>query len=151
MTCQERAYNKQNAIAILSPGTLGTCAEQSIPVMLIGTTSAWTVWACCRIFSSGVGKGSDLVQLVWVLRSEKSLEVGVLGLLVDISLSSSNEEIEHCRGKRWEEAIVCKCWQKRLKIHLKKNWSHLGTETMVCQRTAHHPEMTHDIYDSQRP
>ena len=55
-----RAYTKQRAIVIL-PEYLQPVHR---PVMLIGTTSAWTVWACCRIFSSGVGKGSDLVQLV---------------------------------------------------------------------------------------
>lgn len=72
-----------------------TTEIKSLPVTLIGTTSVWTACACCRIFSSGVGSGSDLVQLVWVLISDKSSETGVLGLLMVISFSSSGEETGH--------------------------------------------------------
>ena len=49
------------------------------------------------------------------------------------------------QGKNWEEAIVCNCWQKHLKIHFKKikliwskpkekkNWSHFGTRSNGSQ------------------
>lgn len=127
------------------------CVLRGIPVMLIGTTSAWTAWACRRIFSSGVGKGRDWAQLVWVLWSGKSLEVGVLGLLMEMCLSSSEEEIEPCRGDETREATVCKelteffffnlNWFEATNKQTNKNtWPHLGTEAMVCKNSAQHPE-----------
>lgn len=74
-----------------------------LPVTLIGTTSVWTACACCRIFSSGVGSGSDLVQLVWVLISDNSFGTGVLGLLMVISFSSSGEERGHYKQKYMQQ------------------------------------------------
>lgn len=85
---------------------------KSLPVTLIGTTSVWTAWACCRIFSSGVGNGSDLVQLVWVLISDNSFETGVLGLLMVISFSSSEEETGHYKQKYMQQ---CKFTTKKKK------------------------------------
>lgn len=76
---------------------------KSLPVTLIGTTSVWTACACCRIFSSGVGSGSDLVQLVWVLISDNSFGTGVLGLLMVISFSSSGEETGHYKQKYMQQ------------------------------------------------
>lgn len=76
---------------------------KSLPVTLIGTTSVWTACACCRIFSSGVGSGSDFVQLVWVLISDNSFETGVLGLLMVIGFSSSGEEMGHYKEKHRQQ------------------------------------------------
>lgn len=76
---------------------------KSLPVTLIGTTSVWTACACCRIFSSGVGSGSDFVQLVWVLISDNSFETGVLGLLMVIGFSSSGEEMGHYKQKYMQQ------------------------------------------------
>lgn len=100
-------YECPNTIQLYRPPFIAALPHQcnaiteikSLPVTLIGTTSVWTACACCRIFSSGVGSGRDLVQLVWVLISDNSFVAGLLGLLMVISFSSSGGETGHYKQK----------------------------------------------------
>lgn len=102
---------------------------KSLPVTLIGTRSVWTACACCRIFSSGVGSGSDLVQLVWVLISDNSSETGVLGLLMLISFSSSGEETGHYKEKYMEQ---CKFTTKKNHPTAKHNGGTVALQRYCC-------------------
>lgn len=57
--------------------------------MLMGMMSVVTDCACCLIFSSGVGKGRHLLQLLWLFISLMLSSRGVCGLKEYTSFSSS--------------------------------------------------------------
>lgn len=72
----------------------GTLHWNTVPVMLMGTMSVVTDCACCLIFSSGVGKGRHLLQLLWLFMSLMLSSRGVCGLKEYTSFSSSADVSE---------------------------------------------------------
>lgn len=71
--------------------------NSTIPVTLMGMMQEEITWASCFIFSSGVGRGSALLQLVCLSSVEGILCTGFFGLCPNMTSVSSSSGGWDCK------------------------------------------------------
>lgn len=102
-----------------------------LPVTLMGTISVRTAWACCLIFSSGVGRGGALDPDICPSTSTPSTSPWLCALIWQVSFSSSPEDAVD--WKRGESTVSFITEEKNKERELSEGKNQWGVKTLFTQ------------------